>query len=97
MRQPRALVTGAGGFVGPYLVRALTEADYDVTGLDLRNGPDLLDGEGWMDAVRHHAPDTIFHLAGWSDVGGSWQAPIQTFRVNALGTLSWRYGDLRRI
>ncbi len=84
----KALITGAGGFVGPHLARELTTAGAEVAGLDLRTGPDLLDAAGWRRTIEERRPDVVFHLAGWSDVGGSWQAPFETFRVNALGTLS---------
>jgi GDP-4-dehydro-6-deoxy-D-mannose reductase len=84
----RALVTGAGGFVGPHLVAELTSAGDDVVALDQTNGPDLLDGEGWCRALSDHRPDVVYHLAGWSDVSGSWRNPTTTFRVNAEGTLS---------
>lgn len=84
----RSLITGAGGFVGPYLTSELQAADDDVLGLDLHSGPDLLDADGWLETVRTTKPDVIYHLAGWSDVSGSWQDPAETFRVNALGTLS---------
>ena len=36
---------------------------------------------------RFH-PEVVYHLAGWSDVGGSWKAPEETFRANAEGTLN---------
>jgi len=84
----RALVTGAAGFVGPHLSRALEASGDEVVGLDQSNGPDLLDGDRWVDTFQHHTPDVVFHLAGWSDVSGSWQQPVRTFQVNALGTLS---------
>lgn len=84
----KALVTGAGGFVGPHLVELLRAAGDEVTGLDLSCGPDLLDGPGWREALDAHAPDVVYHLAGWSDVRGSWNDPARTFQVNALGTLS---------
>ncbi|MEM8922223.1 MAG: GDP-mannose 4,6-dehydratase [Actinomycetota bacterium] len=84
----KALITGAGGFVGPHLRRALEAAGDDVTGLDLRNGPNLLDGPGWTAVVAEHRPDVIYHLAGWSDVSGSWRDPAATFQVNGVGTLS---------
>jgi GDP-4-dehydro-6-deoxy-D-mannose reductase len=41
-----------------------------------------------VEVVAEHRPDVIYHLAGWSDVGGSWEQPIATFQVNALGTMS---------
>jgi len=30
----------------------------------------------------------VYHLAGWADVGGSWQHPVEAFRANAEGTLN---------
>lgn len=84
----KALITGAGGFVGPHLTAELQAAGDDVVGLDLRNGPNLLDADGWRTVVAEHQPDVIYHLAGWSDVSGSWHEPAQTFQVNAVGTLS---------
>ena len=32
-------------------------------------------------------PEVVYHLAAWSDVGGSWSDPMAVFRVNAEGTL----------
>ncbi len=84
----RALVTGAGGFVGPHLVRHLIDAGDTVTALDLSNGPDLRDRDGWRDTVADHRPEVIYHLAGWSDVGGSWRQPWTTFEVNVMGTVA---------
>lgn len=84
----KALITGAGGFVGPHLTAELVAAGDEVVGLDLRNGPNLLDADGWRAVVAQHRPEVIYHLAGWSDVSGSWQEPTRTFQVNAVGTLS---------
>lgn len=84
----KALITGAGGFVGPHLTRDLEADGAEVIGLDLQNGPNLLDADAWRDLVASQRPDVIFHLAGWSDVSASWQQPIETFKANALGTLS---------
>lgn len=84
----KALVTGARGFVGPHLCDHLAAAGDEVVGLDLSNGPDLLDGDGWIETMRRVGPDAVYHLAGWSDVGASWQAPGETLRVNVLGTSS---------
>ncbi len=84
----RALITGADGFVGPHLRDHLVSAGDDVTGTGSSNGPDLLDRRGWVDLVDRIRPEVIYHLAGWSDVGGSWSDPHTTFRVNAEGTMS---------
>lgn len=72
---PRALVTGASGFAGPYLIEHLLEQGYEVAaGV---HGPeaqlpkscqqirlDVTDREGMRGAVAETAPDEIYHLAG---------------------------------
>lgn len=84
----RALITGATGFVGPHLVAHLTSEGDHVTGIGHTDGPDLLDGDAWNDLVGSAAPDVIYHLAGFSDVGASWKSPRTAFRLNAEGTMS---------
>lgn len=89
----RALVTGSGGFVGRHLLAHLTAEGDDVHGLD-RDGPegaarvDITEPDAVAGRVAEVAPDVVYHLAGWSDVGGSWQAPLDAFRANAEGTLN---------
>lgn len=83
----KVLVTGAAGFVGKHL-SAYLEAQGDVVvGVDRSDGPDLTDGAGWSALVERVAPDAVYHLGGWSDVGASWDEPAAAFRVNAEGTL----------
>jgi len=84
----RALVTGAEGFVGRHLLAHLEAAGDDVIGVDRGDGPDLLDAPALDAFVRSVAPDAVYHLAGWSDVGGSWQQPLAAFQANADGTLN---------
>lgn len=84
----RALVTGAGGFVGPHLVGHLEAAGDAVVGLDVDHGPDLRDHGAWLDRVADERPEVIYHLAGWSDVGGSWNDPRSTFEINVVGTVT---------
>lgn len=83
----KALVTGAGGFVGPHLVDHLRAEGDDVVGTDRTTGLDLADADEtgrFLDTVR---PDVVYHLAGDSDVGGSWSHPVETFRANAEVTM----------
>ena len=85
----RALVTGAGGFVGVHLVRHLHEQGDEVVELERTvDGIDVADAEPVTDAIMAAKPEAVYHLAGASDVGGSWAAPRETFLANALGTLN---------
>ena len=89
---PSALVTGASGQDGGYLVERLLEDGWDVTALvrgDDSGLPaavrslegDLRDATGLGRVVAEAAPDTIFHLAGLSSVALSWQEPVLTAEV----------------
>ncbi len=91
----RILVTGAGGFVGPHLARALVAAGARVVGLGIEPGPPAgAPLEGWRTAdVRALEPlveavagvDAIVHLAGQSSAGRSFADPAGTFQTNVLG------------
>lgn len=85
----RALITGGGGFVGQHLARHLTAEGDEVTSIDRSlDGVDILDAPALLDLFRRVRPEVVYHLAGASDVGGSWQTPQATFRSNAEGTLN---------
>jgi GDP-4-dehydro-6-deoxy-D-mannose reductase len=81
----RAFITGGHGFVGGWLRAHLEAAGDDIVApgveLDVRDGPAL------CAAVEQARPDAIYHLAALSHVGDSWDAPEETFVVNAVGTL----------
>jgi dolichol-phosphate mannosyltransferase len=95
----RALVTGAGGFVGANLVRHLTAAGHEVTacarpggdhwrlsGGDWSTVPlDLTDAEAVAATVRDARPDWLFHLAAHGAY--SWQTDLARMtEVNVLAT-----------
>jgi GDP-4-dehydro-6-deoxy-D-mannose reductase len=82
----KALVTGAGGFVGGYLTAHLGACGDAVVGADLE--VDITDGEAIRRAIAEAAPDAVYHLAAASHVGSSWSAPVEVLRVNAEGTLN---------
>lgn len=82
----KALITGAGGFVGGYLKAHLEAQGDDVVGLDQE--VDITDGEAIRAAVMAHAPEAVYHLAAASNVGSSWSAPVAVLRINAEGTLN---------
>ncbi|HEV3092199.1 MAG TPA: GDP-mannose 4,6-dehydratase [Candidatus Cybelea sp.] len=89
----RALVTGASGFVGGYLVDALRREGAEVLAC---GGPhdsgdgyfpiDLADGDSLAAALQAARPDAIFHLAAQSFVPDSLRSPLASLEVNVLGT-----------
>jgi len=93
----RALITGASGFAGSWLVRACAQAGDEVIALSRRGtvrrtgeapgavtgvSVDLRDGEGVRAAVARARPDVVYHLAALSSVGRSWESPAQTLSEN---------------
>ncbi len=82
----KALITGAGGFVGGYLRDHLEAEGDEVVGLDAE--VDITDGEAIRQAILGIAPDAVYHLAAASNVGSSWTAPVEVLRINAEGTLN---------
>ena len=81
----KALVTGAGGFVGPYLVSALRDAGWRVVTLDRRGAVDL---KGDLLRIPLHGitVDVVFHLAALSHPAGSVSETAQTFSANVAAT-----------
>lgn len=89
-----ALITGATGFAGHYLVRELLREEWTVTALarDQNSLPpsvpflhrDLADLTSRD--LRDLRPDVVFHLAGFSSVSIASSAPHEVFQVNSVGT-----------
>jgi GDP-4-dehydro-6-deoxy-D-mannose reductase len=77
-------VTGAGGFVGPWLAAHLREEGDEVTTIDAE--VDVLDPAAVADALSKVTPDAVYHLAALSHVGDSWAAPGRVTAVNVVGT-----------
>src|ERR1041384_4815471 len=80
-----ALVTGATGFVGRYLVAALRDAGWKVTTLDRRGPADHVGGLARM-PLRMLSADVVFHLAGFSNPSASVDAAREAFEANAAAT-----------
>lgn len=100
----RALITGAGGFVGGHLIDYLLSntnldlfaAVFDPPGQNpqLDNRPieqeqvDLRDPEATRQYVNRVLPDYIFHLAALADVGQSFRNPWDTLSNNIQAQLN---------
>ena len=95
----RALVTGAAGFVGRYLVGLLAQKGYQVCAADIHCQPDhpwgadVLEREvdvtqqtAMDDLLGEFVPDEVYHLAGIAAPTGSDHQSY--YRVNFLGTLN---------
>jgi GDP-4-dehydro-6-deoxy-D-mannose reductase len=82
----KALVTGAHGFVGPYLTRHLESCGDEVVGVD--QDMQITDPEAVRGRFADELPDVVYHLAASSHVGDSWSSPVDVVRVNAEGTLN---------
>ncbi len=103
-----ALVTGAGGQDGSYLVERLMGDGYAVhavvrpAGLS-GGGPsgpavhqvDLVDTEGLHAVVDAVEPDEVYNLGGVTSVAASWEQPELTARVNGLAALTLLQSCLR--
>jgi GDP-4-dehydro-6-deoxy-D-mannose reductase len=93
----RALITGATGFVGKYLVKYLEGKSIEVIGttrseeISIDNTSlvslDILNKAHTKKIVKDIKPNYIFHLAGQSSVKNSWADKVGTFSTNVFGTL----------
>lgn len=94
----KAVVTGGAGFIGSHMVRALVGAGFSVESIDVKEPSDARRVEG---AVYHTADirsydaiapiiagaEYVFHFAALPRVQYSIDNPLETFAVNATGTM----------
>ncbi len=99
LRGQKILVTGAGGFIGSHLCRALHDRGAEIHGISRRAPADVKGDMHWWQGdladasiVRNHIetikPDIIFHLA--SHVAGSRDLRLirPTFESNLVSTVN---------
>ena len=99
----RALITGAGGFVGGHLLTYLhAHTDFDLHGTRraLPANPaspeavitwhtlDLCDSAAVRDLIDSVRPDRIYHLAGQASIPDSFKFPWATIETNLRATLN---------
>lgn len=88
----RAIVTGAQGFVGKYLLRELSDNGYEIFPVSRRTTEGAIrvsfdDEESLIKLISEVRPDCIFHLAAQSNVPLSWKEPAETFSANLIAAV----------
>ena len=92
----RVVVCGGSGFLGSHLADALTDSGFQVTVFDrvrsrhLRPGQqmvvgDILDRDAIREALQDR--DYVYHFAGLSDLDDASTQPLETVRLNIMGTV----------
>jgi nucleoside-diphosphate-sugar epimerase len=89
----RIHVTGANGFIGRVVTARLREDGHEVTGSDLKDGPDVLpldlrDRVAVVALMRELAPDVVVHGGAISGAMLATGDPALMFDVNVSGTLN---------
>jgi len=83
----RVLITGYKGFIGNVLYNKLKELNYEVIGIDLKDGEDIINC-----LPKNQTIDYVFHLAALPRVEYSVLNPSYTFKHNVYATsvlLEW--------
>ena len=94
----KALIIGAAGFVGGYLINELRSAGWEVCATCLANEKideecsvrvlDIMDRAATEQLIAQEVPDVIYHLAAQSSVSVSWKRPQLTAEINVVGSIN---------
>ncbi|MED4116856.1 NAD-dependent epimerase/dehydratase family protein (plasmid) [Bacillus sp. PK9-021] len=92
----KLLITGASGFTGQHACEYFSKLDLDIVAITNKRNfcykkiktkqCDLLNKKGIKDLIKQIKPDYVLHLAGQNAVGRSWEDPLNSLEVNAMGT-----------
>ena len=99
MSMKKALIIGAAGFVGGYLIEKLISDHFEVYATKLPHEQvtfnqvklydiNIMDKDAIVALLFEVRPDYIFHLAAQSSVGLAWKDPGLTVDVNIKGSLN---------
>ncbi len=85
----KVLITGAAGFIGSHLTKALTPF-YDMVGFDIVYSvfQNVTQKDMVLDFFAKERPDIVFHLAANPDVSKSVIYPQEDLFLSAVGTLN---------
>ncbi|MDG4880384.1 NAD-dependent epimerase/dehydratase family protein [Mesorhizobium sp. WSM4884] len=105
----RVLITGARGFVGPYVfdaLRGVCGSDIAVIATSKDGGPhpvfrqvealDVTDKVAVQDAIVRHRPTHIVHLAAVAALGAARADPENTWRIHVQGALNVAHAILEK-
>lgn len=94
----KALIIGAGGFVGGYLINELNNYNYEVHATHLPSENinenclshvlDIMRKDDISELINKIKPDIIYHLAAQSSVALSWKKPQLTAEINIIGSIN---------
>lgn len=95
----KALIIGAGGFVGNYIIKhfqndlswqvEVTKMEHENIGSEVKTyNLDILDISQIKQVLNASRPDYIVHLAAQSSVALSWKNPTLTVDVNIKGSIN---------
>lgn len=100
----KALIIGAGGFVGGYLISELCSRGWQVCATKLPHESicifsgdtvsyktadlDIIDENAIRALLLDYCPDAVFHLAAQSSVAVSWKKPALTADINIKGCIN---------
>ncbi len=95
----KVLITGAGGFVGKYLIDIFKKDNYEILACDINKKEnfdsdiryedmDILNKNMINPILKDFKPDYLINLAAISSVGLSWKIPNKTVEVNVIGTIN---------
>jgi GDP-4-dehydro-6-deoxy-D-mannose reductase len=94
MTPSRILITGATGFVGPY-VRAACERAFPAASI-IPGSVDIADRAAVFAMIEAARPEVVIHLAGVASVPAARRDPGRAFAVNLQGTLNIAYALLEK-
>jgi GDP-4-dehydro-6-deoxy-D-mannose reductase len=92
----KILITGANGFVAPFVAKVFRRHHKDLTLIGVGRNPvsigwqpdiyasiDLLDRQSVFQLCQNEKPDGLIHLAAQSSVAESWKTPVESFLNNS--------------